>query len=130
MKLRNFRSTLVCGALLLGLGCSASSANSVSLEQAREALQNPAGVVVDIREPSEHATGVAKGALLIPMGQLGKRLAELPKPGAEPVLVICNTQNRSARMVEQLQAAGYSNARFVNGGMSQWAARGWPLVKP
>lgn len=130
MKLRIFLSTLAYGALLLSLGCTASAAPSVTLEQAREALQNPAGIVVDIREPGEHATGVAKGALLIPMGQLGKRLAELPKPGAEPVLVICNTQNRSSRIVEQLQAAGYSNARYVNGGMSLWASRGWPMVKP
>ncbi len=130
MKRGKLLSTLACSALLLSVGCSASTAPSVSLEQAREALQNPASIMVDIREPNEHATGVAKGARLIPMGQLGKRLAELPKPGAEPVLVICNTQNRSARIVEQLQAAGYSNARYVNGGMSLWAARGWPMVKP
>lgn len=130
MKLRNFLSTLACGALLLSIGCSSSAANSVSLEQAREALQNPASIVVDIREPGEYATGVAKGALLIPMGQLGKRLAELPKPGAEPVLVICNTQNRSSRIVSQLRAAGYTNASYVHGGMSQWASRGWPMVKP
>ena len=130
MKLRNFLSTLAYGALLLSMGCSSNAAPSVTLEDAREALQKSSAVVVDIREPSEYATGVAKGALLIPMGQLGKRLAELPKPGAEPVLVICNTQNRSSRIVEQLQAAGYSNASYVKGGMSEWAARGWPMVKP
>ena len=107
-----------------------TAAPSVNLEDAREALQKSSVVVVDIREPIEHATGVAKGALLIPMGQLVKRLAEITKSKTEPFLVICNTQNRSSRIVEQLQAAGYSNASYVKGGMSEWAARGWPMVKP
>lgn len=130
MNLRKFLSTLACGTLVLAVGCSANAAPSVSLEDARDALQKSSMVVVDIREPSEHATGVAKGALLIPMRQVSQRLAELPAPGKEPFLVICNTQNRSSRMVDQLRAAGYTNASFVNGGMSQWSARGWPMVKP
>lgn len=130
MNLRKFLSTLACSTLLLATGCSSNAASSVSLEDARDALQKSSMVVVDIREPSEHATGVAKGALLMPMRQVGQRLAELPAPGKEPFLVICNTQNRSSRMVDQLRAAGYTNASFVNGGMSQWTARGWPLVKP
>jgi len=32
--------------------------------------------------------------------------------------------------VEQLQAMGYTNASYVKGGMSLWAQRGWPMVKP
>ena len=131
MKLRTSLSKLACvGALLIVPFAAHAAAPSVNLEDAREALQKSSAVVVDIREPIEHATGVAKGALLIPMGQLGKRLEEITKSKTEPFLVICNTQNRSSRIVEQLQAAGYSNARFVSGGMSQWAARGWPMVKP
>lgn len=102
----------------------------VSLEDARKALETSSAVVVDIREPSEHATGVAKGAKLIPMSQLGKRLAELPKPGKEPFLVICNTQNRSSGIVGQLQTMGYTNASYVQGGMSQWSMKAWPMVKP
>lgn len=102
----------------------------VTLEEARAALEKSTKVVIDIREPYEHATGVAKGAKLIPMSQLGKRLAELPKPGAEPFLVICNTQNRSSNIVAQLQSMGYTNASYVNGGMSLWSAKAWPMVKP
>lgn len=131
MKLRKFLSTLACGSLWLAMqGSAHAAAPSVTLEDAREALEKSSAVVVDIREPGEHATGVAKGALLIPMGQLQNRLGELPKPKTQPLLVICNTQNRSSRIVEQLHASGYTNASYVKGGMSQWAARGWPMVKP
>ena len=86
--------------------------------------------MIDIREPSEHATGVAIGARLIPMGLLGKRLGELPKPGTQPLLTICNTQNRTSKIVGQLHAAGFTHASHVQGGMSQWVARGWPMVTP
>lgn len=102
----------------------------VSLEDARIALETSATIVIDIREPHEHANGVAKGAKLMPMSQLGDRLAELPKPGAEPFWVICHTQNRSVNIVGQLQSMGYTNASYVNGGMSQWARQAWPMVKP
>ena len=131
MKFRNFLSTLACGSLLLALqGTALAATPSVTLEQARTALEKSSAVVVDIREPDEHATGVAKGALLIPMAQLEKRLGDITKSKTQPILLFCATQNRSSRMAEQLQAAGYTNASYVKGGMSQWTARGWPVVKP
>lgn len=131
MKIYSIVSTFLAASTLYILGCTANAAgSSVTLEEARTALDKSSAIVIDIRETSEHATGVAKGARLIPMGQLGKRLNELPKPGEQPLLIICNTQNRSSKIVEQLQAAGFTNASYVQGGMSQWAARGWTMVKP
>lgn len=103
---------------------------AVSLDDMSNALNTHSAMVIDIREPFEHATGVAKGALLIPMSTLAKHLTELPKPGTKPLLVVCNTQNRSSKIVEQLQAAGFTNARYVQGGMRQWNARALPTVKP
>lgn len=131
MKIRSIVSTFLAISTLFFLGCTANATGpSVTLEEARAALDKSSAVVIDIRETNEHATGVAKGARLIPMGQLGKRLSELPKPSEKPLLIICNTQNRSSKVVEQLQAAGYTNASYVQGGMSEWAARGWTMAKP
>ena len=144
------RLFMVCTRqLVLGLLCcvsisaAAQTANGlsapkvVSLEAAREAIDKSSAIVIDIREPNEHATGVAKGATgvakgakLIPMSQLSQRIKEVPQSPDQPVLLICNTQNRSSRVAEQLRAAGYSNISYVNGGMSQWATRNWPMVKP
>jgi len=126
-------SFLLVTLLLLGMAANAVAQAGppfVSLEAAQAAIEQSSQIVIDIREPDEHATGVAKGAVLIPMSQLGKRLAELPQPAKQPFLVICNTQNRSSRVVEQLRTMGYTNASYVKGGMSLWAARGWPMVKP
>jgi len=87
-------------------------------------------VLIDIREPEEHATGVAAGARLLPMRQLNQRIHEIPTRADQPVLLICNTQNRSSATLRALRERGYAHVRYVNGGMSEWARRGWPMVKP
>ena len=122
---------------VLGLGLSlsacsqtATSADSVTLEFARTELEAGRAILIDVREPDEHATGVAKGAQLLPMRQLSARLAEIPSAANKPVLLICNTQNRSSATLSALRERGYKNLRFVQGGMSEWNRRGWPLVKP
>ncbi len=106
----------------------------VSLDEARRLHEASQAVLIDIREPSEHATGVAVGALLIPMSQLGKRIHEIPLASDKPVLLICNTQNRSSSVLralrQQLGEQRYAHVRYVHGGMSEWAKRGWPMVKP
>ena len=104
---------------------------SVSLEAARAALESGRSILIDIRESAEQAGGVAPGARTLPMSQLRQRLAEIPTDPAQPVLLICNTQNRSSRTLKALrELGGYGNVRFVEGGMSEWVKRGWPLAKP
>jgi rhodanese-related sulfurtransferase len=123
--------------LALGLGLVSAScsqpladADSVSLEVARDALSTGQATFIDVREPQEHATGVAAGAQLLPMRQLESRIGEVPNDPARPVLLICNTQNRSSATLKFLRDKGYTNVRYVQGGMSEWNQRGWPLVKP
>lgn len=115
---------------LTACGNSQASADSVSLDFARAEHEAGRAVLIDIREPDEHATGVAAGARLLPMRQLSRRLAEIPANPDQPVLLICNTQNRSGATLRALREKGYGHVRFVNGGMSEWARRGWPMVKP
>jgi rhodanese-related sulfurtransferase len=100
------------------------------LEQARAEHEAGKVLMIDIRESQEHATGVAQGVVLLPMSQVAQRVAEIPKQADQPVLLICNTQNRSRAVTEALQEQGFTNIRYVNGGMSEWAQRGWPMVKP
>jgi rhodanese-related sulfurtransferase len=109
---------------------SGLDADSVTLDVARKEHESGRVTLIDIREPQEHATGVAAGAQLLPMRQLAARLAEIPNDPKRPVLLICNTQNRSSATFKFLRDKGYTNVRFVQGGMSEWVRRGWPLVKP
>jgi rhodanese-related sulfurtransferase len=121
---------------LLGLPAGAASsppapaADRVSLDEARAAHEAGQALLIDIREPEEHASGVAPGAQLLPMRQLGRRLGEIPLDPARPVLLICRTQNRSSATLKALRERGYGHVRYVDGGMQEWARRGWPMVKP
>jgi rhodanese-related sulfurtransferase len=118
-------------ATLLLPACSPEVAlPNVSLEQARAEHESGKVLIIDIREPQEHATGVAQGVVLLPMSQVAQRVAEIPKQADQPVLLICNTQNRSRAVTKALQEQGFTNIRYVDGGMSEWARRGWPMVKP
>ena len=112
------------------LAACAPAGDAVTLDTARAELEAGRAVVFDIREPAEHATGVAPGMRLLPMSQLGSRLGEIPADPSQPVLLICNTQNRSRKVADALRERGLTNVRHVQGGMSDWASRGWPMVPP
>lgn len=124
------RVLLGAGLALAGLPGTTRAQGSftTSLEQARQEHEAGNALLVDIREPDEHATGVAPGAQLLPMRQLGARLAELPRD--RPVLLICTTQNRSRATLRALRERGWTNLRYVDGGMSEWVRRGWKTIRP
>jgi rhodanese-related sulfurtransferase len=103
---------------------------SIDLATARTEAQAGRAVLIDIREPDEHAQGVAPEAKLIPMSQLGARLNEVPTDPAVPVLFICRTQNRSGAVAHALRERGYEHVSYVVGGMSMWQAHGWATVSP
>jgi rhodanese-related sulfurtransferase len=135
-KTRSRRLALLALPLALGVlvavfsNSGAQAADAVSLQAAREAHEAGRALLIDIREPQEHARGVAAGAKLLPMSQLRQRLAEIPTDPARPVLLICNTQNRSSSTLKALRQQGYGHVRYVDGGMAEWVRRGWPVVAP
>jgi rhodanese-related sulfurtransferase len=117
-------------SLVLAACSTANGDDSMSLEQARADFESGKVLLIDIREKSEHLTGVAQGAVLLPMSELPQKQSLIPKDPTQPILLICNTQNRSKATVEKLKQQGYQNIRYVEGGMSQWSAKGWPMVAP
>ena len=83
------------------------------------------GYVLDVREPGEYVAGHVPGAILMPMGEIGSRVAELPTEGR--IHLICATGNRSLVVTDALQRAGY-DAVSVSGGTSGWRMSGRPVV--
>ena len=84
-----------------------------------------AALILDVREDFEVADGMIPGAVHIPMGQLQERLSELDP--AVPVIAVCRSGNRSARVAEALNNAGYT-ADTMAGGMSAWTTAGLPTT--
>ncbi|CAN7541237.1 rhodanese-like domain-containing protein [Arthrobacter sp. LjRoot78] len=87
--------------------------------------QRASAQILDVREDFEVIEGMIPGALHIPMGQLQARLSELD-PGVH-VIVVCRSGNRSARVADALNAAGFS-ADTMAGGMIAWSRAGLPAT--
>jgi rhodanese-related sulfurtransferase len=81
--------------------------------------------VLDVREPAEYVAGHIPGAVLIPLGELDGRLAELPVD--RTIQVVCASGNRSLRAARALVAAGI-DAVSVSGGTSAWVRSGRPVT--
>ena len=77
--------------------------------------------VLDVREPFELAVESVPGALNIPIGQLRKRLAELPRD--REIQVICRSGQRAYAATRILLQNGFK-ARDVSGGMLSLAHNG------
>ncbi|HUR61276.1 MAG TPA: HesA/MoeB/ThiF family protein [Candidatus Thermoplasmatota archaeon] len=73
--------------------------------------------LLDVREPDEHEEFALPRSTLIPLGQLPRRLAEVPKD--RPIAVYCAVGGRSARATDFLRAHGYT-AVNVRGGLRAW----------
>jgi sulfur-carrier protein adenylyltransferase/sulfurtransferase len=74
-------------------------------------------LLLDVREPSEHAVNRIDGALLIPLRQLPTKLGTIPRD--QPVVVHCKSGGRSAIAVAILKVAGY-DAHNLSGGIQAW----------
>lgn len=78
--------------------------------------------VIDARDRGQFAMGHIPGAVNIEWRQVLARRNEIPKE--KPVLVYCNQGTLSAQAGLALRLAGYENVRILQGGMSEWKAKG------
>ena len=76
-------------------------------------------VLLDVREPSEHAEASIPGAVLHPLGDL---LRHPPMDRSQPVIVHCRGEARAERAADRLAAAGVDVA-VLRGGITAWADR-------
>lgn len=84
-------------------------------------------VVLDVREPWEYDRGHVPEAVLIPLGQLSRRVSELDP--SRPVAVICATGNRSQSAAALLAQKGFETIYNVTSGMMGWQMAGLEMSR-
>lgn len=79
-------------------------------------------VVVDVREPAEHAAGAIPGAVSVPLGALrtGAGLATVPRD--VPVVLHCAGGVRSSEALRLVLESGHRRAAHLEGGIHAWWA--------
>ena len=70
--------------------------------------------LVDVRTPAEFASGHHPRALNIPVDEVDKRLAEFGDK-KKPVVLYCQSGNRSGRAKQTLEAAGFTAVTNAGG---------------
>lgn len=78
--------------------------------------------VIDVRGPEEFngALGHIAPALNLPLDALPGRLIDIKALCDKPVIVVCNTDKRSAKAAALLSDAGFRDVQVLRGGMEQW----------
>jgi adenylyltransferase/sulfurtransferase len=94
---------------------------SITTTELRAILNgNFEGLLIDVREPEEHAVARIDGARLIPLKTLPDELASLPRD--REILVHCKAGGRSAKAVQLLLDHGFHRVKNVSGGIDAWLA--------
>ncbi|NWG74939.1 MAG: rhodanese-like domain-containing protein, partial [Rubrivivax sp.] len=84
-------------------------------------------LLVDVREPAEveRAAFDVPGAVAIPLSQLERRVAELPRD--RQLVIACEVGERSLKATYFLMYHGYTQVANLEGGLLKWARKGFPV---
>jgi adenylyltransferase/sulfurtransferase len=85
-------------------------------------------LLLDVREPSEHARAKIEGARLVPLGQLDARVNELADWRNKRVVIHCHHGGRSARACALLREHGFEQVENLAGGIDAWSQSVDPSV--
>jgi len=83
--------------------------------------------VLDVREKDEYAAGHIPGAVNIYVGELEKKLAEVPSDRS--VVSVCSTGNRAGLGASILVRRGFEKVYNLIGGMTAWKLKGYFTIK-
>ncbi|MBD6620736.1 rhodanese-like domain-containing protein [Komarekiella sp. 'clone 1'] len=88
----------------------------------------PQPLILDARNQAEYEVSHLKAAIHI--DPIAPDLAALSKVAKDtPIVVYCSIGYRSAKLVQQLDEAGFSGVFNLSGGIFQWANEGKPIFK-
>ncbi|QOJ01116.1 MAG: rhodanese-like domain-containing protein [Phycisphaeraceae bacterium] len=119
----------ISGTSHTSAGAGSGTAKEVSPAQVKSWLGQGQCVLIDVREPDEHARERIAGAALLPLSRFDPtQAAALAKPGL-PVVLHCRSGRRSAdacRMASSLSSRGLA-VLSLSGGIDAWKAAGLPV---
>ena len=106
--------------------CSPTNVSRISPDEyvAQFADASATHLLIDVRTPTEFASGHIPGAINIPVDQIASRLGEIPSD--MPVIVYCQSGTRSGRASGILSQNGYDTI-YDLGGIINWRNAGYPV---
>jgi len=92
------------------------------------AMKQPGTIVIDVRTPTEFASGHLAAArnINIEGADFAARIGALDKNAT--YAVYCRSGNRSGAALEQMTAAGFTHTYDLAGGVGAWQSMGGPMT--
>jgi len=84
-------------------------------------------VLLDVREPAEHAIARLNGSVLMPMGDVPGRANRELDPDSH-IVTICHHGVRSMNVAVWLRNQGFERAQSLRGGIDAWSTQVDPTV--
>jgi rhodanese-related sulfurtransferase len=119
---------VVSGSMLIWPMLTGGGAAGLTPAQATLMMNRQDALVLDIRETSEWAVNHIAGSRHITLSQLEKRLSEIDKFKARPVIVCCASGHRSSAACSQLKKGGFEKVFSLAGGLTAWTDAGLPVT--
>ena len=99
----------------------------ISVREVKERLdRGDQLLLVDVREPHEHAICHIQGAVFVPMGSIPANLQKLDVD--EDVICFCHHGMRSFDVANWLRSQGVKSAKSMSGGIDRWSLEIDPSV--
>ncbi len=94
-------------------------ANGISAAEAKKRIEQGNITLLDVRSPDEvREMRLPYDTTYIPLGAVRNRLAELPRD--REIIALCKVSMRGYEAQRILNAAGYDNVSFMEGGITAW----------
>lgn len=119
--------TVFSGCQNSSAGQTQSGIKQISVEKAKEIVDEKDVQFIDVRTVEEYQAGHTSKTVNLPLDSLEQSLSELDK--AKPVYVICQTGRRSQKGAEILEKNGFKDLYNIEGGTSAWEKAGFSIEK-
>ena len=86
-------------------------------------------IVVDVRTDQEFQSGHVLNAIHIPLGMFESRIQELDQYKELPIIMGCQSGNRSGKAVTLLVKRGFTHVYNLTGGMMAWSNASLPVTR-
>jgi len=120
-------AAVLSGGLLLWPSLK-TTGGAIGTAEAVRLINREKGIVIDVCEPEEFASGHLGGARNIPLATIEGHKS-LPSNKALPLVVVCQSGARATRAAGMLRKLGYENAQVLAGGLKAWREANLPVEK-
>ncbi len=125
-------SLFLISGIIITASCSKQTITGITAQEAFDLIQenkgNPDFIIIDVRTPQEFSDGHLEDAINLNFNSdtFREELEKLDKD--KTYLIYCRSGNRSASAAAIMQELGFREV-YDMGGIIDWTAEGFPIVK-